>query len=181
MRGMRKVAIARWLLVMVILWPFGCSMFQPSERKITITRSQQAPDSQLQQSSPQEAHPLPSPDAKYLSHKIKWPGETLTLIAAWYTGSAKNWMHLVEANPGIDPRRIMIGDSILIPEELLKTRRPMPIEFLLAATDKKEESPPPAKPVVKSDDVELFGPIDTETQTGGVDDSDSALPMETID
>ena len=178
MIGMRKVATARWLLVVVILWPFGCSMIQPAgHENIPAATPAAETDKQV---SPQEVHPLPSPDEN-LSHKIKWQGETLTLIAAWYTGSAKNWMHLVEANPGIDPRRIMIGDSILIPEDLLKTRRPMPIEFLPAATDKKEESPPPAKPVVKSDDVELFGPIDTETQTGGVDDSDSPLPMETID
>jgi hypothetical protein len=186
--GVTKVATARWLLVMAILWPFGCSMIQPAgQEKIPPTTPgsgtiKQAPDSEPQQASPQDLHPLPSPAVRYFNHKIKWPGENLILIARWYTGSAKNWMRLVEANPGIEPRRIMIGETILIPEDLLQTDRPMPIEFLSSATDKKKEpSPPPAKQAVKSDKIELFGPIDTETQKRGADDSDSPLPLETIE
>jgi hypothetical protein len=176
-----KVAIVRCLLVMAILWPFGCSVNQPAvPEKIPPTTS--VPDSQPQQAFPQEVRPLPPPEVKYLNHKIKWSGENLILISRWYTGSANNWKRLAKANPGIDPRRIKIGDSILIPEDLLKTRRPMPIEFLSSATDKKKEpAPPPAKQAVKSDKIELFGPIDTETQTSGVDDSDSPLPLETIE
>ncbi len=33
----------------------------------------------------------------------------------------------------------------------------------------------------RSDKIELFGPIDTETQKIGVDDSHSPLPLETIE
>jgi len=176
-----KVAIFRWLWVMAILWSFGCSVSQPAVPEKTPPTTP-APQSQPQQASPQEVRPLPPPEAKYLNHKIKWSGENLILISRWYTGSANNWKRLVEANPGIDPRRIKIGDLILIPEDLLKTRRPMPIEFLSSATDKiKEPAPPPAKQAVKSDKIELFGPIDTETPTSGVDDSDSSLPLETIE
>ena len=154
-----KVATVRWLWVMAILWPIGCSVIQPAvPEKILATTP--APDSQPQQASPQAVRPLPPPEIKYLNHKIKWSGENLILIA----------------------RRIKIGDLILIPEDLLKTRCPMPIEFLSSATDKiKEPAPPPAKQAVKSDKIELFGPIDTETPTSGVDDSDSPLPLETIE
>ena len=177
-----KMAIARWLLVGVILWPFGCSKIQPVEHEkvppeTPVPRTtKQAPDIS------QEARSLPPPEVKYLNHQIKWPGENLSLIARWYTGSANNWVRLVESNPGIDPQRIKIGDLILIPEVLLKTRRPMPIEFLSSATGKKKEPPAPsAKQAVKSEKIELFGPIDTEAQTSGADDIDAPLPLETIE
>ena len=188
MIGVMKAATARWLLVMVILWPFGCSMIQPAVYKsmpppTPVPRTtEQVPESQPQQASPQERLPLSSPEVKYFAHEIKWSGEDLGSIARWYTGSSKNWVHLVEANPGIDPKRINIGDSVLIPEALLKTHRPMPIEFLSSITgDKKQSSSPLSKRPVKSDKIEFFGPVDTETQTSGVDNSDSPLPLETIE
>jgi hypothetical protein len=177
-----KASTVRCFILMAILWPVGCSIFQtagqekaPPEPPVPLA-TKQALD------SPQDLRPLPPPEVKYLSHKIKWPGENLTLIARWYTGSAKNWMRLVEANPGIEPRRIKIGDSILIPEDLLKTRQPMPIEFLSSATSPKKEPPSPsAKQAGNSDKIDLFGPIDTEAQTSDADDGDSPLPLETIE
>jgi hypothetical protein len=76
----------------------------------------------------------------------------------------------------------MIGDVILIPEDLMIKSRTMPIEYLSPATDKKKEPPPQqAKQAVESDKIELFGPIDTEAQKNGVKDSESSLPLETID
>ena len=178
-----KLATARWLLVMVILGPSGCSMNQPAGHEVIPPTTpdaraiKQAPDSQ-----PQQVRVLIPPEVKYFNHKIKWSGENLSLIARWYTGDAKNWRRLVEANPGIKPRRIKIGDSILIPEDLLRTRRPMPIDYLPPATDKKKEPPPPPeKQTVKSDKIELFGPIDTEAPKSVVNDSESPLPLETIE
>jgi hypothetical protein len=178
---MTQLATARWLLVMVILWPSGCSMNQSAGHETTPDPDAQAIEQALD-SQPQQARIQVPPEVKYFNHIIKWPGENLSLIARWYTGDAKNWRRLVEVNPGIKPRRIKIGDSILIPEDLLMRRRPMPIEYLSPATDKKKEPPPPpAKQAVKSDKIELFGPIDTETPKSGVDDSESPLPLETIE
>ena len=95
------------------------------------------PEIQSQQASLHETIQSSAADVDYLTHTIKWRGENLSIIARWYTGSSKNWMNLIEANPGIKPRRIEIGDSILIPEALLETRQPMPIDFLSSATGKK--------------------------------------------
>ncbi|MEA3232748.1 MAG: hypothetical protein U9Q05_13415 [Thermodesulfobacteriota bacterium] len=189
-----KAGPIRWLMVMIILWPLGCSTIQPSVQKKMPPPSpapvsgkiEQIPEHQPQETPPREVRlpspPPPPPEEKYFTHEIKWPGEDLGSIAHWYTGFAKNWERLVEVNPGIDPRRINIGDSVLIPEDLLKTRRPMPIDFLSSKAKKKKAPPPP--PVihpVKPVKIELFGPIDTEPQTGGAGDDNSPLPLETIE
>jgi hypothetical protein len=63
-------------------------------------------------------------------HTVSLSGETLSLIAKWYTGSLNNWHQLAAANPQIDPNRIFIGNEIVIPEELLTTREPLPQSFL---------------------------------------------------
>ena len=59
-------------------------------------------------------------------HTVHWPGESMSLIARWYTGDSGNWPKLAEANPGINPNRIKNGDVIQIPPALLKTREPLP-------------------------------------------------------
>ena len=179
---MTKVSTVRCIMVMLILWPVGCSIFQPAGQEKVPPETPVPPATKQALDSPQDVRPLPPPEVKYLNHKIKWPGENLILIARWYTGSAKNWVRLVEANPGIEPRRIQIGDSILIPEDLLKTRQPMPIEFLSAATSPPKTPPSPsAKKAGNSDKIDLFGPVDTEAQKSDADDIDSPLPLETIE
>ena len=62
----------------------------------------------------------------YYEHTVRWPGESLSLIASWYTGSFQNWRKLAAANPRLDPNRIKKGDVIYIPPSLLKTRVRLP-------------------------------------------------------
>jgi len=62
----------------------------------------------------------------FYQHTVHWPGETLSLIASWYTGTSKNWRKLAAANPRLNPNRIKSGDIIYIPPSLLKTRVPLP-------------------------------------------------------
>ena len=50
----------------------------------------------------------------------------MSLIAKWYTGSAKNWRKLAKANPRINPNRIKKDNVIVIPPALLKTKEPLP-------------------------------------------------------
>jgi hypothetical protein len=129
--------------------------------------------------------PAPStPESPYV-HVVRWPGETLSSIAAWYTASWQNWEAIAKANPGIDPNRIEIGDEIRIPEALLKTRRPLPSDFLPKAVTKKAVQPaaPSREPVEKPDrvsaievgeardkpktppeEVELFAPEEPKSQ-----------------
>ena len=69
-------------------------------------------------------------DANYCQkcyrHTVHWPGESLSLIARWYTGASENWRKLAKANPSIIPNRIKKGNVIQIPAGLLKTREPLP-------------------------------------------------------
>ena len=63
---------------------------------------------------------------KCYRHTVRWPGESMSLIARWYTGSSKNWRKLAKANPRINPNRIKKGNVIVIPTKMLKTREPLP-------------------------------------------------------
>ena len=62
----------------------------------------------------------------YFKHKVKWSGETLSLIAKWYTGRYQNWKALARENPGLNPNRIGVGNIINIPTEMLKSKEPLP-------------------------------------------------------
>lgn len=64
--------------------------------------------------------------ADYYKHTVRWPGESLSLIASWYTGSSKNWRKLARTNPRLKPNRIKVGNVIMISPALLKTRVPLP-------------------------------------------------------
>jgi hypothetical protein len=120
----------------------------------------------------------PPPKPAYFYHKVKYSGETLSIIAKWYTGDAENWQALTKANPKLDPKRINVGDKIRIPRKLLNTKRPMPRSFVVASTKKKqqksssttpsevkttktakkEEAPPPDSASKEPEVLELFGP-----------------------
>ncbi len=103
----------------------------------------------------------PPAEPAYYVHKVKWAGESLSIIAAWYTGSLQNWKALAKVNPKVNPSRIYIGQKIRIPGELLKTREPMPQSFPADFGKKKGESAPPKSETPQPSDEEepeLFGP-----------------------
>lgn len=58
------------------------------------------------------------------THTIK-KGQTLGLLAQWYTGSVYNWRKILEANPTIIPNKMQIGISVVIPTNLLKNTTPL--------------------------------------------------------
>ena len=138
------------LLSIVILMNTGCSLLdkQPSGWKPT------------------------TPQRDHFEHVVKWPGETLRIIAKWYTGDAENWPALADANPQIDYNKIRKGNIIYIPENLLKNKKALPKTFISSynqklkpkpkKTTKKPEPAPKPKPKKKEknkkDDFELFGP-----------------------
>jgi hypothetical protein len=105
---------------------------------------------------------IPSTSGFY-SHKVRWPNETLYLIAKWYTGNARNWKAIATANPELDPKKIAIGDRIAIPEDLLITRTPLPFSFGRSLVRKKVKPPvPPDKISVPAEPPKLFGPIESD-------------------
>ena len=111
---------------------------------------------------------VPSPPSRdeapakkaYLTHTVRFSGETVSIIAGWYTGDIENWKALAEANPNINPNRIFVGQKILLPEDLLKTREPMPKEFVDGFYRKKEKAQPvkAAPPPAEEEEPKLFGP-----------------------
>ncbi|MFH1147864.1 MAG: hypothetical protein V1736_09185 [Pseudomonadota bacterium] len=95
-------------------------------------------------------------------HTVKWSGETVSIIAGWYTGSIENWKALAEANPNLRPDRICVGNKILIPESLMKTHEPMPEEYLwnFMPRSRRETPKTTPKPEQEEEEPKLFGPKD---------------------
>jgi len=63
-------------------------------------------------------------------HVVKYHGETLSLMAKWYTGKINNWKKILEINSHIVPEKMQIGAQIIIPNNLIRTRIPMTKEFV---------------------------------------------------
>ena len=124
----------------------------------------------------QSAQPLPALEPKYFTHTVRGTGETSIAIASWYTGNGNNWTRLAQANPDTAPQRIHIGDAIRIPEEIVTTRRQMPRSTPSATVTGKKRPPPAPRP-----DVELFGPIETDSCAGQPENDGSTPALETLD
>jgi LysM repeat protein len=77
-----------------------------------------------------EKAPPPLPAEDYFIHKVKWPGESLSIIAKWYIGRLKDWKLLAKHNPELNPNQIYVGDAIRIPKSRMQTQDPMPREFV---------------------------------------------------
>jgi 5'-nucleotidase len=58
--------------------------------------------------------PAPAASAGQRSYTIK-KGDTLYGIAVAHYGDGKQWTRIANANPGIDPSRLMVGKTIIIP------------------------------------------------------------------
>jgi hypothetical protein len=126
----------------------------------------------------------PSSKVNLWPHKVHHRRETLFTIALWYTGSGSNWTRLVQANPKIDPRRIQVGDTILIPEELLKTRRLMPAGFPKTKNKRPQIQKPQLKdirPPAANQEATLFGPIENDIRPVEPGKNELPVPLEPLD
>jgi hypothetical protein len=114
--------------------------------------------------TPPPVKPKPGPETAYFVHTVKWRGESVSIIAGWYTGDIQNWKVLKEHNPDINPRRIYEGNKIRIPEYLMKTKAPLPKEYVDSFYTKptKKDSgrgaPPPSPSTDNGEEPALFGP-----------------------
>lgn len=87
--------------------------------------------------------PPPSPSEEQLrnvTHTVRAQGETLYAIAAWYTGQGQNWKLLVDANPGLNPNRMRIGETIHIPRSLVVRVEPMPAASVTSNSNSKTKN-----------------------------------------
>ena len=116
---------ARALMIgSVLMWLFGgCThlekMIQPKSESSAVDGS-----------AAQESNPF--------VHEVQWPGESLSIIAKWYTGDGKNWKALAKANTSLDPNLIRIGDRIVIPRSMIENDKQMPRDFLPSPSQKAE-------------------------------------------
>ncbi len=105
-----------------------------------------------------------APGPQGFVHSVQWPGESLSLIAKWYTGSSSNWGALAKANPKLNPDLIRIGDKIIIPQGIIKNQEPMPRSFLSSSSPKEDQTiSPPAPKETEPKETEpkkvLYAPI----------------------
>jgi hypothetical protein len=68
-----------------------------------------------------------------LVHSVTFPGESLSVIAAWYTGATSNTALIAKANKISTNKVVKIGQSVTIPPKLLKNRKPLSQAFLRSA------------------------------------------------
>ena len=108
-----------------------------------------------------------SPQKAHFVHTVKYSGETLRIISKWYTGDVKNWEVLANANPHIDYNKMMAGNNIFIPENLLKTRKPLTKKYMDSyykknkpkkKSKKKKPTSKTKTPPEKKDEFDLIGP-----------------------
>jgi hypothetical protein len=136
----------------------------PAVRPSAPPAAPREPVSPLPSPSPSPAEPAEK--TVFHTHTVRFSGESISIIAAWYTGDLENWKALAAANPKVDPNRIFVGNKILIPENMLKNREPMPRDFVDSFYEKGKLRKPPAKgasPAAKEkkekeEEPELFGP-----------------------
>jgi len=164
----------RRLLMLPLAWALSAcissgSLFPPSstapappERTKSASPSQTPTGTTVNGNGPRangdavgESSPGP-PRAGYL-HTVRWQGETLCLIAQWYTGSWKNWKILADSNVAINPDRLVIGDRVAIPEGLLKNRKPLPRDLVLSLAAKERGQQMSSHPH-EAGPLDLFGP-----------------------
>jgi hypothetical protein len=145
----KMLCMCRFSLITVLLIGLcaGCASLEQLDRKIqnsSMTRKAKNWQSTLQKKfdgghkDPQSSYQEKSDENKDVQgevtsanfiHTVQLHGETLAVIAEWYTGTAENARTLVCANPEINPERIHIGSQVKIPERMLKTREPMSAAF----------------------------------------------------
>ena len=174
----RQNRIAKGILTITLIWVFsGCAYQRPSlkpapeeppsaveikpETTVSKPVAPVAPESEADVIAPKTSNlKKPTPEPRVFLHKVRWPEETLSHIAKWYTGTVKNWKAIAEINPELDPKKIDIGDTISIPEDLLTSRKPMPHSFVQPVVRKKN---PPRSPsngtAAQPESPKLFGPI----------------------
>ena len=73
----------------------------------------------------QQLQPTEIPSSAFI-HTVNFPGETLAIIADWYSGDLGNWKAIAQANPNLNSAQIELGDKIIIPEALVVNTKPFP-------------------------------------------------------
>jgi hypothetical protein len=120
----------------------GVSLAAPGPGSMMAAYAQFVADDEAAETMAEDA----SDEDMYL-HTVQWPGETLALIAEWYTGDSKNWTVLSDFNAGYGSDAVQLSQVILIPKFLLITTTPMPRSFVAPLPQPEGPRLPPRKTV----------------------------------
>jgi hypothetical protein len=60
-------------------------------------------------------------------HKVTTKGETISMIAEWYTGDFRNWKEISRYNNKGERSVVYIGEKVIIPRNLLVRNEPMDV------------------------------------------------------
>jgi hypothetical protein len=184
----KQPRIVKGVLSLTLIWTLNACVYQqpslrqtPEEPPPAVEIKSETPVSEPLTPVTPEAETIvvaPKPPVFYL-HKVRWPEETYSHIAKWYTGTVNNWKTIAKANPELDPKEIDIGDTISIPEDLLTSREPMPHSFVRASVRKKNTPPPLSKKAsTPSKSPKLFGPTESEPSIPETDSAKLFGPIE---
>ena len=111
-------------------------------------------------------NPLPQKAAArytphYFVHTVRYDGEKIKDIAGWYTGDSNNWRLLDKANQKINAERLVAGNEIFIPQNILITRKPIPQPKPSSSASKPDTRPGTTEPKIVpavEEKIKLFGP-----------------------
>ena len=113
----------------LVLLNYGCTGFKP--KVAPPTSIEQAPSARPSATPVNKKLPIAHyRDRRYYVHQVRWPNETLALIAQWYTGRRANWQALSRATPNLRHNRLRQGDVVFIPLDMLQTAKPMPEQYV---------------------------------------------------
>lgn len=134
---------------------------------------------------PPQPAPRPSsaPVVQPYEHRVRYSGETLGLISSWYTGKSSNWQLILEANPGVRPERINIGDVLLIPKGIMTRREPMPERFVSGALRSSSEQKQKTESLVEEAQTDIPGDDSSSSSASpsayprGADSEEALAPL----
>ena len=93
----------------------------------------------------------------YYVHEVRWPNESLVLIAQWYTGSRANWKAIAKATPNLRNNRLHQGNVVFIPIDLLQIETPMPKQYVQQKLS-PASAPAPTDPTGGDYQPQPYGP-----------------------
>ena len=150
--GKQKTAIFALLMLFTAV---GCAtvteQLEKTEKWVTSLNK----DGTDETTPPQATHEE-SPASSFFVHRVTWTGESLSIVAKWYTGNLENWKALAKANPEIKPEFLQVGMKIRIPEAMIVNPNAMTQEFV--ASHYPKDTKRSKSPQSTSADLPLIGP-----------------------
>lgn len=130
--GLTGLVFAAWAVALL----FGCTALKPKTVTPPPPQETARPATKPQaRKTPRAAKEKNLPIAQfrnrdYYVHEVRWPNESLVLIAQWYTGSRANWKAIAKATPNLRNNRLYQGHVVFIPIDLLQIDTPMPKQYV---------------------------------------------------